>query len=185
MSERNTTARYLTQMEQDLKELMIRYEQYFCGAEKLEPMKDREDFGKKIRKLGNRQIIQTDLRFKFKGLAVRFHTYCGHWDRNLRLMEEGKLGRGLLRPKAPPAPGTSEEKEKPAAEVVALHRELLAAHQACSLENKAPGLSQVSAFLAQQKDRIRGKFGDREVEFRVVTEEGKPKIRVRAKISEE
>jgi hypothetical protein len=184
MSERNAIVRYLTLIEQDLKELVVRYEQYFCGAEKREPMKDREDLGKRIRALANRQIVQTDLRFKFQSISARFHSYSGHWDRNLRLMEEGKLCRRVSRPEAPPTLGSSKENEKPTTDVAAIHRELLAAHRACHMEEKAPNLTQVSTFLTQQKDRIRGKFGDREVEFRVVTEEGKPKIRVRAKNSE-
>jgi hypothetical protein len=184
MSERNSIVRYLTLMEQELKELVVRYEQYFCGAEKREPMKDREDFEKRIRALANRQIVQTDLRFKFQSISARFHTYAGHWDRNLRLMEEGKLCRRPPRPETMPTQKTSGKKEKPAPEAVALHGELIAAHRACRAEDKAPDLNQVSDFLAQQKDRIREKFGDREVEFRVVTEKGKPKIRVRAKNSE-
>jgi hypothetical protein len=39
----------------------------------------------------------------------------------------------------------------------------------------------VAAFLEKQKDKIQEKFGDRKVEFRVVIEDGKPKIKVRPK----
>jgi hypothetical protein len=184
MIEREALARHLARMEQDLKELLARYEKYFAGVEKREPLKDRETLAGRLRGLANRQIVQTDLRFKFQNLAARFHTYGNYWDRVLRLMDEGKLNR---RPKPEPSavPEASEKKENPPADVLALHRDLLAAHQSCRLGEKAPDLTQVADFLSQQREKIKEKFGDRAVEFRVVMEEGKPKIRVRVKNSEE
>lgn len=38
---------------------------------------------------------------------------------------------------------------------------------------------QVEAFMEKQKEAIRQRFGDRPVDFRVVIEDGKPKVKVR------
>jgi hypothetical protein len=62
-----------------------------------------------------------------------------------------------------------------------VYRELLQARTSCGVAGPAPDRQQIHFFLERQKDKIREKFGDREVEFRVVTEDGKPKIKVRAK----
>jgi hypothetical protein len=182
MNDRDTISRALEKIEQEMKELEIRYEQYFAGVEKREPIQDREKIAVLLRRFVNRRIIQTDLRFKSQSLATRFHSYSGYWNRILRLMDEGRYVR-----QAPRAGiGTGAEKpEKPAPapldDVDAIYRELLEARKICSIEGAIPSRRQVAAFLDRQKNTIREKFGDREVEFRVVTEGGKPKIKARAK----
>jgi hypothetical protein len=178
MNERDTIARELTNIEQGMKELEIRYEQYFSGAEKREPIKDREKLAQQLRRFVNRRVTQTDLRFKSQNLATRFHSYSGYWDRILRLMDEGRYVRQTARVQtpesiAPPESGPDD------ADVV--FRELVAAREACKIEGTMPTRQQVAAFLEQQKGKIREKFGNREVEFLVVTEDGKPKIKARAK----
>jgi hypothetical protein len=184
MSERRDTGRIISDLELQLKELVIAYEQYFAGVEKREPILDRETLGKRLRHFTNRRIIQTDLRYRFQNLATRFHVHCGYWDRTLRLIEEGRYHRQLgHRPKAPPAPAaaTPLPAEHPAAdtEFDTIFGKLVAAHQACNLQ--IPARHQVEEFLSRQKEKIREKFGDREVEYRVETEGGKPRLKVRAK----
>jgi hypothetical protein len=49
------------------------------------------------------------------------------------------------------------------------------------LQGPLPERQKVEQFLAIQKEKIREKFGERAVEFRVELEGGKPKIKVRAK----
>jgi len=178
MTERDTIARELANIEQGMRELEIRYEQYFAGVEKREPIKDREKLAQQLRRFVNRRITQTDLRFKSQNLATRFHSYSGYWDRILRLIDEGRYSRQ----KAPAQPSTgaaSPEPEKDEADAV--YRQLLAARTACKIGGTVPSRLQVAAFLEQQKNKLREKFGNREVEFLVTTTDGKPKIKARAK----
>ncbi len=186
MSERRDVGRILSDMELQLRELEIAYEQYFAGVEKREPMMDRDALGKRLRHFTNRRIIQTDLRYRFQNLATRYHVYCGYWDRILRLIEEGRYHRQLgIRPKAPHVPAGPAPAPVPLpspannGEFEAVFGKLVAAHQACNLQ--PPARHQVEEFLSRQKEKIREKFGDREVEFRVETEGGKPKLKIRAK----
>jgi hypothetical protein len=66
-------------------------------------------------------------------------------------------------------------------EIYTLYQQLLEARQLSNCEIPIPSPQQFVAFLERQKEKIREKFGDREVVFRVETEGGIPKIKVRAK----
>jgi hypothetical protein len=49
------------------------------------------------------------------------------------------------------------------------------------MASSPPGRSQFNTFLERQKAKIQERFGKREVEFRIVIENGKPKLRAKAK----
>jgi hypothetical protein len=199
MDDRKILGRELDQIEVSMKELEIAYEQYFMGNDRFmrEPIKDREALAKSLRRFANRKIMQTDLRFRYQNLATRFHSYQGYWDRILRMMDEGRFVRQIHRGKLPPppsAPGLSPAATTDAAAPVApaklppppsdadrIYEQLVQAHRSGNLGESAPNRQQVASFLDKQKEAIRQKFGDRPVEFVVVTEEGKPKIKVRPK----
>ncbi|MFA7536727.1 MAG: MXAN_5187 C-terminal domain-containing protein [Desulfuromonadales bacterium] len=176
MDDRNDIARELGNIEQQMKELEIVYEQYFAGVEKREPVKMRQDLTIRLRRFTNRRIIQSNLRFRYQNLATRFHSYSGHWDRILRLMDEGRYVRHTSTAAKAPSAAAS-----PTNEVDAVHRDLLRAHQSSNLQGPGPEREKVAHFLEQQREKIREKFGDRAVEFRVEMDGGKPKIKVRAK----
>jgi hypothetical protein len=182
MNDRDTIAHELNTLEQGQKELEILYEQYFAGIEKREPVKARENLAIRLRRFANRRITQTDLRFRYQNLATRYHSYAGHWDRILRLIDEGRYPRHLQRALTVPA-GQSAAAAMSAGndEVETLYRQLQEAGQMTKTGFVIPDRQQIATFLERQKEKIREKFGDREVEFRVVTEDGKPKIKVRAK----
>ncbi|OGR31203.1 MAG: hypothetical protein A2091_13350 [Desulfuromonadales bacterium GWD2_61_12] len=170
-----------------MRELILSYEQYFMGTDKRkrEPIKDREELAKFLRRFANRRIIQTDMRFRYQNMATKFHSYQGYWDRILRLMDEGRYVRQSHvsrsdatsnQPKpavatAPPPPSESDH----------LYEQLLQAHRHCNLDSSGLNRQQVASLLDKQREAIQQKFGDRPVEFVVVTDDGKPKIKVRAK----
>ena len=175
-----------------MKELEIAYEQYFMGNDRFmrEPIKDREALAKSLRRFANRRIVQTDMRFRYQNLATRFHSYQGYWDRILRMMDEGRFTRQIHRGKLPPPPATAPLSasaatapvtQPPPSDSDRLYEQLVQAHRSCNPGESAPNRQQVASFLDKQKEAIRQKFGDRPVEFVVVTEEGKPKIKVRPK----
>jgi hypothetical protein len=179
VEERKSTIKELDLIAQDMRELEILYERYFAGEEKREPLKKREDLRKKMRRFANRRIIQTDLRYRYESLSARFFTYSTHWDRILRLMDEGRYVRHLKRtlsagPHAVPA-------EKPIGDNEQVYQELLKAHQQCALMEPPPDRDKFTAFLTRQRAALESKYAGQKLEFRVVTENGKPKIKVRAK----
>jgi len=177
MDEGKVFQQKLDELAAEMRELEMLYERYFSGEEKREPLKQRSELERKLRRLTNRRIIKTDLRFRFESLSCRYHTYATRWNRVQRLMDEGKYQRTLdLRTSKDP--GTQPKSDTSCAE---LYDSLISAHRKCSLASPPPGRTQFSAFLERQKAQIKERFGKREVEFKVVIENGKPKLRAKAK----
>lgn len=182
MGSRGQITELLSQLEHDLKILEIAYEKYFLGTEKRAPEQERQKFTLRMRKMITHYIPQTDLRYKLQSITSRFNSYCGYWDRILRLIDEGRYERHTSRINRsesikPPAENSSAENS--GNPVDNLYEELVSAHQNCDL--RPPNREQVARFLAKQKEAIQKRFGDKQVDFVVVTEAGKPKIKVRAK----
>ncbi|NIQ10411.1 MAG: hypothetical protein GWO23_12465 [Gammaproteobacteria bacterium] len=97
MAGREKITELLNQLEKELKELEIAYEQYFLGVEKVSPEQQRNKFTKRMRKMITYYIPQTDLRYRLNGISSRFNSYCGYWDRIQRLIDEGKYERHTSR----------------------------------------------------------------------------------------
>lgn len=179
MEERKSIIKELDLIARDMRELEILYERYFAGEEKREPLKKREGLYKKLRRFANRRIIQTDLRYRYESLSARFFTYATHWDRILRLMDEGRYVRHLKRNNL--AQSQAAPAEKPMDDTEQVYQELLKAHQQCALKEPPPDRDKFTAYLARQRAALESKYAGQKLEFRVVTENGKPKIKVRAK----
>ena len=171
-------------VEKELRELVTAYEQYFIGADRFEPAKERQILTLRLRRLVNLYIPQTDLRFRLQGLASRLQSFAAYWDRILRLIEEGRYLRQRshlqlnerFRPREAvgetPSPAVAEPLER-------VYRELVEAYENCRI--RPPRREQLEEFLRRQEGAIRARFGDRPVDLVVVVEGGKPKLRVRAK----
>jgi hypothetical protein len=183
MGSREQATALLSQLEKDLKDLEFAYEQFFLGMEKRSPEQQRNKFALRMRKMVTYYLPQTDLRFRLQALSSRFTSYSGYWDRIQRLIDEGKYERHTSRIQrhASSKPPTLEvpEPTQSASPVDLLYQQLVDAHRNCQL--RPPNREQVANFLAKQEEAIKTRFGDSHVDFVVVTEDGKPKIKVRAK----
>ncbi len=184
MDERRKLAKELDDIQQELKELEVLYEQYFAGLERREPQNRRTLMARRLRQFTNRKIVWTDLKFRYQNLATRFMTYGQYWDRILRLMDEGKYHRHLVKLTAPssalanpqtPAVSNSDQ------EAAQLHAALNKARQQCGLSGEGPSASKVAEFLSAQREKIRSRYGDQPVQFSIDTSEGKPRIKVSLK----
>ena len=179
MTSRAQLTAELNQIEQGMKALEIGYEQYFMGIEKREPFQQRQQLTKQVRQLVNRYIPQVDLRFRVKGITSRYNSYSGHWDRVLRLIDEGKYERHTARIKRSETRSPVKRSTPATDPIDPIYEKLAKAHEECGM--KVPSKAQVQKFIEKQKDLIREKFGQRKVDFVVTTENNKPKIKVRAK----
>ncbi|MCM2264230.1 MAG: hypothetical protein NDI73_03460 [Desulfuromonadales bacterium] len=174
----------LQKIEADFKALEIAYEQYFMGLDRFEPSKERQILALRLRRMVNTHIPQTDLRFRFQNINSRFQSYSAYWERILRLIEEGRYQRQLSHMKWAEKSKPQESPVQPIPTATAdplerVYRELTQAHESCQIPT--PRREQVAEFLKRQSDAIRERFGDRPVDMVVVVENGKPKIKVRAK----
>lgn len=179
MPERQILLRALDSIGEDLRELEILYERYFSGMEKREPLRKRENLQKRLRQFVNRRIMQTDLRFRYESLAARYHSYCGYWDRILRLMDEGRYERHIGAKTAIIQTAAAQQDANGQNETA--YQQMLKAHQECNIGRPAPSRKQFDSYLARQRSALTEKFGGCEIEFRVVTEDGKPRIKARPK----
>ncbi|NJC87453.1 MAG: hypothetical protein FIB02_02810 [Desulfuromonas sp.] len=174
----------LQKIEGDFKDLEIAYEKYFMGLDRFEPSKERQILALRLRRMVNTHIPQTDLRFRFQNVNSRFQSYSAYWERILRLIEEGRYQRQLSHMKwaeknKPPESPVQPATVAPADPLERVYQELSQAHASCQIP--APRREQVAEFLKRQSEAIRERFGDRPVDMVVVVENGKPKIKVRAK----
>ncbi len=184
MDERRKIARELDEIQQELKEIEILYEQYFAGLERREPHNRRKTLARRLRHFTNRHIVWTDLKFRYQGIASRFMSYSQYWDRILRLMDEGKYHRHTAKLAGAAVQAPKPEASSPgnqAREASDLHEQLTRARQQCGLSGNGPSAERVAEFLASQREKIRSRYGDQPVQFSIDTSEGKPRIKVSLK----
>ena len=178
MDERRELAQELDEIQHLIKELEIRYEQYFAGIERREPFNERKDIARRIRHFTNRHIVWTDLKFRYQGIASRFMSYGQYWDRILRLIDEGKYHRHTAKISSPSAQKNKNKGLDPKTEAAKLQQELSKARENCGLSGSAPSAEKVASFLASQREKIRERYGDKPVEFSIDSSGDKPRIKV-------
>ncbi|MEA3543819.1 MAG: MXAN_5187 C-terminal domain-containing protein [Thermodesulfobacteriota bacterium] len=183
MDERRQLAQELDEIQRQIKELEIHYEQYFAGVEKREPYNERKSIARKIRHFTHRHIVWTDMKFRYQGIASRFMSYGQYWDRILRLIEEGKYHRHTTRLQAAPPSAHSRIAKiiDPKIEAEKLQQELSRARKSCGLSGDGPSTEKVASFLAAQREKIRSRYGDKSIEFSIDASGEKPRIKISLK----
>jgi hypothetical protein len=178
----------LTILENQLKELITRYDQYFVGLEKREPLPLLGSVEKMVRRYAGVHINNTMYKHKYTMLVARLNTYREHWNRILRLIEEGKYSRDRfirdlhLRQKEKKPVHHEEEPEahhKPPhdPDLDRIFHELREARKACHLPVDKLSIEMVAATIEKSKAALAARLGTSDLVFRVVVEDGKPKIK--------
>jgi hypothetical protein len=128
-------------------------------------------------------------KFRFNSLVGKFSSYKQYWTRTTRLIEEGKYSRdrfkmarhldeGAQRPPADRHPQTPEN------DIEIVYQHYLEARRKCNLSTDNVSRETMFAVIEQQRATLKSKHRCAEVEFRVVIENGAPKLKARpAKIS--
>ncbi|MCD4748781.1 MAG: hypothetical protein K8R59_05345 [Thermoanaerobaculales bacterium] len=106
-------ANRIIQLENNLRELITRWERYFGGDLKLPPLREKEILSRRLRLLSEHGPQRSADRFRLDQLQHRFMTYAMNWERMLREREEGirRFVPGRKPTKEPVAVG---EKQNPA-----------------------------------------------------------------------
>lgn len=174
----------LTILENELKELITRYEQYFVGLEKREPLQLLSAVERMVRRYHNVPINNTMYKHKYQMLVARLNTYREHWNRILRLIEEGKYSRdrfirdlhqrqrenGIVHQEQPKQPAHDPELDR-------IFIELREARKACNMPIDKLSIEMVAATIEKSKAALAARLGTSNLVFRVVVEDGKPKIK--------
>jgi hypothetical protein len=102
------------QLDETLAALRARFDQYFLGIERKNPIKDLEEFRKKVLKLKTEFIRNTGLKFRVQALYQKFLSYERLWLKSLNEMENGTYSRDLFKLRRKNARrGDKAEKQKP------------------------------------------------------------------------
>ena len=174
----------IQKFEQQLNELVAKYDQYFNGLEKREPLQLLDEVQKMVRRYTGVPINNTMHKHRFNMLVARFSTYREHWGRIVKLMEEGKYSRDRFirdlhqRQQVKPA-GKKSGEALPASEsdLDRIVREFREARTSCNLSAEKVTHEMISATIEKQKPLLRAKLGTDNFTFKVVVEDGKPKIK--------
>lgn len=169
-------------LESRLSELITRYDQFFIGIEKREPIKLLADVDQLVRRYANSPINNTMYKHRYVNLVARLSSYRQLWNKTVREIEEGRYSRDRFRAKL--KEGTaSETGQQPARidrqdpEVERVYEELLEARKKCNLPTSSVSKEYLNATLSKQRPEITKKLGTDNIRFRVVIEDGKPRIK--------
>ena len=174
----------ILKLDQLLNELISKYEQYFIGLEKREPLQLLAEVQKMVRRYTGVPINNTMHKHRFNMLVARLNTYREHWSRIVKLMEEGKYSRDRFisdlhqRQQSSPEDKRREvEQTDSESELDRIVREFREARKLCNLSPEKVTRELIAATIEKQKPLLTAKFGTENFTFKVVVEDGKPKIK--------
>ncbi|QWV93560.1 hypothetical protein KP004_20775 [Geomonas oryzisoli] len=178
----------IAKLELDLRELVIKYEQYFFGIEKREPLRLLDAVERAVRRYQNVSIPNTSQRFKYDSLVATLSVHKQKWTRTNRLIEEGKFQRDRFRMSLHQAQKAQDKKPQPAAashetQIDSVFQQYVNARLACNLPVDNITKEKVAEAINRQKPALMQKYGCRDVDFVVVIEGGKPSLKARPKTS--
>jgi len=169
----------LDELDQDLKRLRIEYDQHFAGVLKRPPSLLQGRVQKVIQHFSGQPPRSTRQKFRFNQLNSRYQVFRQQWGRTLRQIEDGVYRphrfRAILHeheaeaPPAAPAPKSRNALD-------ALYGALLRAKEKLG-DGNAPDRAKLEDLVRRQTAEIRAKHGDAKIRFKVVTENGRAKVK--------
>lgn len=181
----------IAKLELDLRELIIKYEQYFFGIEKREPLRLLDAVERQVRRYQNVSIPNTSQRFKYESLVASLSVHKQKWTRTNRLIEEGKYQRDRFRMNLHQGEKgreqtTAVEPQPPAPQDKQLdniYQQYINARIACNLPVENVTREKLAEAINRQKPALMQKYRCKDVDFVVVIEGGKPSLKARPKNS--
>jgi hypothetical protein len=174
----------ITIFDHKLNDLITKYEQYFIGLEKREPLPLLADVEKLVRRYSGTPINNTMYKHRFTMLVARLNTYREHWNRILKLMEEGRYSRDrfisdlhLRQKNKPERKQIDDSVASSEQDLDRIVHEFREARKACNLPVDKITRELVAATIAKKRPALIDKLGTENLAFRVVIEDGKPKLK--------
>ena len=186
----------INNLEANIEKLRTQYDQYFLGFEKRPPDKLRQDVERAVRGLVGLNTPNTGLRFRANQAVQKVATYRTLWDRTLQQIEEGTYKRDVFRAKLhekwrteKTGAGAGREEVIEDAELIddapaPKYGHVFDAYVKARKETKEGGAltyDKLHDVLEKQAAQIRAKYGAKDVDFRVVIEDGKARLKATPK----
>ena len=189
----------LDKLEEDIRILKNKYDQFFGGLQKFPPMMDRRHVEVAIYEIGKQKMRDNARRFRYQQLLTRYNQFREMWGRKMREREEGPLEfrrrqAALNEPSEPPPPPPPPAQPRvtsngadpyvkvtPGTNGEAIRR----LHDQIERENLKMGrvsnvtVEQLTQMVEKQTELVRTKYHVSTVAFRVETVDGKVKLKAK------
>jgi hypothetical protein len=188
----------LDQLEEMIRKLKNKYDQFFAGIAKVPPTEDRRRVEAIIHERSKDSIRDNARRFRFNTIISRYNQFREMWARRMREREEGPMdfkrrSAALAAPveppppPPPPAPRVTSSKPEPYVRIAAASNgeEIQRLYDRIRDEHLKQGklptvtLEQVGTMVRKQAEIVRTKFSVETVAFRVETIDGKVKLKAK------
>lgn len=188
----------LDKLEEDIRKLKNKYDQFFNGIIKMPPSFERHQIEASIHEIAKQKMRDNTRRFRFNQIMSRFNLFREMWGRKMRENEEGPVDfrrrvRALAEPSKPAPPPPQQTRpvtsaaDDPYVRVAAgengdvMHRLYQQIEEQQSKLGKATALTldQLSLMVQQQSAMLRNKYNVKTVAFRVETVDGKVKLKAK------
>jgi len=168
----------LKSLSESIDKLRVQYDRYFMGIDRIPPIRDREKLEKAFLRTRLRDAKNTAIRFKFQNLQARWVTYRQHWNRVMRLIEEGKFRRdkSVVPPGAAALPPVVEA--PPADPMRELYDQWAQARSSVGLKEVA--FDKFAAKMAATKSKHIKQLGAKDVRYSVKIKDGKVALTAKA-----
>jgi hypothetical protein len=190
-------------IEEELEALKARYEQYFLGIERREPVRLRDELKKRVLLVKGAFTRNAALRFRIQTLHARYLSYERLWLRSAREREEGTYRRdlfkarlrstapeptapepapadaGVLAARTPAPPGRPSAPPAPPAggvdevELRAIYDAYVSAKRQCNEDVSKLTYETVAKTVSRQVPELMAKYKARSVEFKVEVKDGR------------
>ena len=161
-----------------LMSLKLAYDQYFLGSRPREPAMLAEEVRKLVTVYSNQAIKNTAMRFKFNSIVSRYQAFKRQWTDTLRKIEMGTYERHQFKAKLHERPAQQAEPAapRPAQDRNEIYEAFVEARRACGQSVADLTASKLDRLLDKQERELRKHFGDSQVRFKVVVENGRAKL---------
>ena len=189
----------LDKLEEDIRRLKNRYDQFFSGINKNVPSFERHQIEASIHEISKQKMRDGTRRFRFNTILSRYNQFREMWGRKMREREEGPLdyrrrqaammsGRDkVVEPPPPVAPRVTSAPPDPYVKMTpgANGEQIRALLAEIDRENQRLGkasnvsIEQLTAMVQKQSELVREKYHVNTVAFRVETVDGKVKLKAK------
>ncbi|MFM7200324.1 MAG: MXAN_5187 C-terminal domain-containing protein [Myxococcota bacterium] len=192
----------LDTLENKLYLLNVEYDKYFMGIERKPPTKELAEVEAILRQLSKATIRNTAHNFRFQNLKARFVTFNQRWTRILKQMEDGTFKRDQFKYGLKHRESEEQKKQEEQARLEAQRREeeeerarqvrdtvadkkrletlfkdFVQKRQQCNERVDNVQFDKMVEFMQQQTKSIKEKYAAKAVEFQVVVDGGKTRLK--------
>jgi hypothetical protein len=188
----------LDKLEEDIRKVKNKYDQFFAGITKMPPQHERHLIEVFIHEIGKQKMRENARRFRYNQLLSRFNQYRELWGRKMREREEGPIDfrrrkAALEEPvqaTAPPRPAATRVTSRSSDSYVKLvpgangeairdlYNQIEKEHQKLGKEPNVT-FEQLRSMVEKQSETVRERYNVDVVGFRVDVVDGKVKLKAK------